>query len=288
MVPMTSRRPQRSGTTLVELTVALVLLLIVLSLGALAARRSISTVARVSLIESRATGIADALRTLSRHAVNADPRANDIRIARDSVLDLVHTIGLTTACKVRGDTLVITQADDSLPWRTTAPRGITADDAVRVWNEASQVWITRSIRVVASASGTCGDSAATWPGTASQRLILNDSLLEIRPGAIVRVLQRERWSLLRGADGLWSLSLATWDAASNRFDLPQPLLSALASPGSPFGRGFSVMATDSADHTLVDDSTLLRVRSIVAVLRSTRHALYGMRIDSVRINVGAH
>lgn len=285
---MTHRRRQRRGTTLIELTVALVLLLIVLSLGSLAARKSISTVARVSLIESRSTGIADALRTLARHTVNADPRANDIRVARESVLDLVHTIGLSTVCRVRADTLSITQADDSLPWRTTVPRGITPDDEVRVWNEAIQLWHTRGIRVTAGASGRCGDSSATWPGTASQRLILSDSLPGIRPGAIVRVLQRERWSLVRGADGLWSLSLATWDAAGARFDVPQPLVSALASPGSPLGPGLSVVAIDSAGHTLIADSTLLRTRSIFVVLRSARHALDGTRTDSVRINVGAH
>jgi type II secretory pathway pseudopilin PulG len=277
----------RPGLTLVEITVSLVLLLVLLSVGSLVARRSIQTLARVSTTELRTATLSDALRTLTRHVRNADPAAHDLRAAGDSVLDLVHTIGAATLCRVSRDTIVLPAPDDTLPWATTLPRWVTTDDAVRVWHDDEARWIERGIRSVAPASGVCGDSAAPWPGRAGQRLLIDDTIGGARPGAFVRVLQRERWSLVRGGDGQWSLALATWDALSRTFSTPQPVVAPLAAPTAPDGPGLLVRAVDAAGRH-VADSGLADTRAVIVSLRSKQHARLGTIVDSVRINVGPH
>ncbi len=279
--------PLRSGLTLIEITVSLLLLLVLLSVGSLVARRSIQTVATVSTVELRSATLSDGLRTLARHVSNSDPVANDLRFARDSVLDLVHAIGVTTICTLSRDTITLSAANDTLPWSSALPRGVTTDDALRVWSDTEQRWIQRAVRVVAGASGSCGDSASVWPGRASQRVIIDSSVAGIRPGALVRVLQRERWSLVRGGDGQWSLSLATWDALGRTFSTPQPLVTPLASPTAPGGPGLTVRAIDAAGQPLADNA-LARTRAILVWLRSAHQARLGIIADSVRINVGPH
>lgn len=281
------RTSQRNGLTLIEMMVAVMLLLVVVAIGAIAARRTLAIEARTSMRASRESGISDALRTLARHASNAEPARGDIRRARDTVLDIVHTLGITTVCRVSRDTVVIPSDADSLPWSTVLPRAVTADDEVRVWRDDTHDWAQRSVRSVTGASGACGDSVRTWPGRAAQRLVLSDTVSGAGPGAPMRVLQRERWSLVRGGDGAWALSMATWDAARGVFQVPQPLLAPLASPTAMGGAGFAIRAIDAGGATIVD-SALIRTRSLLAVLRAPRHQLYGSVSDSVRINVGAH
>ncbi len=280
------RTDSRRGVTLIELIVSLMLLLVVIAIGAIAARRTMSVQARMAVRDSRAAAIGDALRTLARHVAGAEPR-RDLRRARDTVLDLVHTIGVTSVCRVRGDTIFIGSDADSLPWSTVLPRGVSTDDEVRLWRDVLHDWPQRGVRSVGSASGPCGDSAHVWPGRAVQRVTLSDTLSGIEIGAPVRVLQRERWSLVRGGDGGWALSMATWDAARRAFDVPQPLLAPLAAPAAIDGAGFSIVAIDALG-VRVPDSALATTRSLLAVLRAPRHQIYGVISDSVRINVGPH
>ena len=283
-MPPSSLRP---GLTLIEMTVSLLLVLVLVSVGSLVARKSIQTVATVSTTESRSGTLSDGLRTLARHVSNADPIANDLRFARDSVLDLVHTIGVATICTVTRDTIVLSAANDTLPWGSMLPRGVTTDDALRIWSDTEQRWVQRGIRAVTGAAGPCGDSATVWPGRASQRMIIDSAVAGIRPGAFVRVLQRERWSLVRGGDGQWSLSLATWDALGRTFSTPQPLVSPLAAPTAPGGPGVTVRAIDAAGRQL-DDSALARTRAVLVWLRSAPQTRLDIITDSVRINVGPH
>ena len=274
------------GVTLIELLVSLMLLLVVIAIGAIAARRTLSIQARSALIDGRASAISDALRTLARHTAHADPQHNDIRVARDTAIDIMHPIGVTSVCRSQADSAIITPGGDSLPWSTTLPRAITTDDHLRLWSDAQQAWIDRSVRSVGPATGLCGDSAV-YPGRAMQRVVLSDTLGALRAGMPVRVLQRERWSLVRGGDGAWALSMATWDAARAAFNTPQPLLAPLASPSAAGGAGFVIHAID-ARGTVVADTALAATRSVIAILRAPRHAVYGPLSDSVRINVAVH
>jgi prepilin-type N-terminal cleavage/methylation domain-containing protein len=287
MVRLMRPNTPRPGLTLIEMVVSLMLMLVLLSVASLIARRSIQTVSTVSTGEVRGSALSDGLRTLSRHVSTAEPLANDVRMARDSVLDLVHTIGVATICTVDRDTVVLSAANDTLPWSTMLPRNVTTDDGLRIWSDADQRWIDRSVSIVGAAAGGCGDSTTSWPGRAGQRLIMDDSIAGLRPGAVVRVLQRERWSLVRGGDGQWSLSLATWDAGSRSFATPQPLVTPLAAPTAPSGPGLTIRAVDAAGRPFAD-SALSSTRSIAVRLNGAIHPRAGSLTDSVRINVGAH
>ena len=277
-------RATRAGVTLIELMIAMTLLLVVAAIGGVTVRRTLKVQAHLARVESRTTTLTDALRTIGRHAENADPALGDLRRARDTVLELIHAIGITSICRTIGDTLVIGSGNDSLPWLSVSPRAVTTDDAVRMWLETPPHWETREISAVGVASGTCGDTTLGWPDRATQRITLASTVAGLHVGAPVRVLQREKWSLVRGGDGTWALSLATWDAARNAFTTPQPLASPLAAPSAPDGAGLSLRAIDYAGAPL-PDSALRTARSLLVTLRTPRHPRDGTLTDSVRINV---
>lgn len=280
-------RRARRGVTIVELVVAITLLLLLMGIGAITATRALATQARSSAADTRAVAISDALHTLARHTIDADPGAGDLFVVRDTVLQLRRAIGITSVCRTAADTLVISTGDATLPWSTTLPRLVTDDDEVRLWHESSRSWMHRRVRLASSASGVCGDSLSPWPDRARQRLVLDSGLPGIRAGSTVRVLQRERWSLVRGGDGKWSLALASWNSARSGFGTPQPLLSPLASPSAPTGPGFAVRAISKTGVTL-PPTALADAHSIIAVIRSATHPQIGHASDSVRMNVRTH
>jgi Tfp pilus assembly protein PilE len=274
----------RCGTTLVELLVAIVLVTILAAIGGVVTQRVLTVHARTAATDSRRSALADALATLVRHAASVQPGHGDLRVARDTSLEFVHDIGMTTVCRVRGDTLVVTNAADTVPWSATLPRAITTDDELRVWHDADARWVRRSVLAVAPVSGACGDSSLAWPGSGTQQLVLDSSTAGVRPGVVVRVRQRERWSLVRGGDGNWSLSMATWDATRHRFAVPQPLLSPLSPPASHVGPGMVVRAVDAMGSVL-PDSALAHTHALLVSLRFTTAVRTGAITDSVRINV---
>lgn len=284
---MTTRRT-RAGVTLLELLVSMLLLLVVIAIGAVTSQRTLTVQSRLGVLTARRDGISDALRTIGRHAAGVDPAAGELLAARDSLLELRHTIGVATVCRSGGDTLILEHGPDSVAWAGTLPRAVTADDELRLWDDGVGRWAGRRILTIGSASGACGDSTTPWPGRAAFRVVVDSFVGAIRPGGLVRVLQRERWSLVRSGDGRWSLSLATWDAARRAYDPSQPLLAPLASPIAPGGQGFTVRAIDRAGVVLIDSIALRRTRSLLATLRTAAHSRLGTTVDSIRVNVGAH
>ena len=276
----------RRGVTLVELLVAMMLLLVLLSISGASMQRLLAVQAHTGTVDARAGAISDALQTLRRHAASIDLAAGDLRVARDTALELVRTVGVTTVCRASGDTLTVTSSADTMPWSSTMPRAITSDDAVRVWHDRDARWIAREILGVLPASGACGDSTIAWRDRATQQLILDSGTTGMLPGLAVRVVQRERWSLVRGGDGKWSLSLATWNAVRNTFNTPQPLLSPLAAPSAASGPGLSVRALDTQGRQLPDSARNSAV-AVLLMLRGLPSPRDGAPIDSVRIHVGS-
>ncbi len=287
MVQPVTRHGRRRGTTLVELLVSLVLVTLLVGIGSMSTRRVLAVQARTARDDARHAALTDALLTLSRQAASADPLMGDLRVARDTALELLHDIGMTTVCRTAGDTLVVTSGADTLPWSATLPRLVTTDDFVRIWHDADARWIARRVLAATPASGPCGDSSLAWPDRGTQQLLLDSTTAGMRPGVVVRVLQHERWSMVRGADGNWSLSLATFDATRNTMSSPQPLLSPLAAPSAPSGPGLAVRAIDAQGRTL-PDTALAQTRALMLTLRLATSARQHATTDSIRINVGIH
>ena len=281
---MTARHLRR-GTSVIELLVVLVLLVPVLAIGALAIRRILTTEAELGTMSARASAIADALQTIARHVRVINPQAGDLHAATGSTLDITTTIGVTAVCRVRGDTLYVTSGSESSAWAGTLPRSVTATDAVRLWDEGGTSWIARGVKAVAASALPCGEPHAPWPGIAAQRLLLSDSTPGLRPGALVRVVERERWTLALSGDGRWSLMLADWNPITSAFAVAQPFLAPLAPLTSPTGAGVLVRARDASGAVLAAGS-LSSARLIDVILRSAPHARYGSITDSVRVDVG--
>ena len=93
-------RATRAGVTLVELLVAMVLLLVLLAISSTSMQRLLAVQARTGTGDARGNATSDALQTLRRHAATIDLAAADLRVARDTALELVHTVGVTTVCRV--------------------------------------------------------------------------------------------------------------------------------------------------------------------------------------------
>ncbi len=277
----------RAGVTLIELMVALVLLSMVLAIGALIAQRVLHVEYRTSALSVRRQSLSDALVTLARHVAEIDPRAGDLRVASDTALELLRPVGVTSVCRIVADTLTVGSGSDTLAWSTRLPRSVAVGDQVRAWTDATGRWQTRTVIDVLPASDACGDSVFPWPDRAVQRVVIDDSMPTIHPGAVLKVLQHERWSLLRGGSGEWSLALSAWDPARAQLGIPQPVHSPLASPIAPGGAGFSVRAVDTVGAVLTAGQ-LTRARSLLVVLRTPAHVRFGVTSDSVRINVGHH
>ncbi|MES3036098.1 MAG: hypothetical protein V4813_18985 [Gemmatimonadota bacterium] len=277
----------RTGVTLVELLVSLVLLLALLAISGASMQRLLAVQSRTGAGDARSRATSDALQTVRRHAGTIDVGNGDLLVARDTALELVRTVGVTTTCRSSGDTLVVTSGADTLPWSSTLPRAISTDDAVRLWHETDARWVSRRVLGALPASGPCGDGGAPWPDVASQALVLDSMPSGVRPGAAVRVVQRERWSLVRGGDGRWSLALASWNAARTTFDTPQPLLSPLSAPSATGGPGLVVRALN-AQGAVVADSALRSAVALVVMLRGLPASRDAAPFDSVRIHVGAH
>jgi len=162
---------------------------------------------------------------------------------------------------------------------------VTTSDALRLWREADASWIARGVLAASTSSLPCGEAWAPWPGAAAQRLRLTDAATGLRPGALVRVVERERWSLAASGDGSWSLTLTGWNPGTGAFAVPQPFVSPLAPLTSPGGAGFRVRARD-ASGAVLGPGSLDSARFIDVILRSAPHARYGVILDSVRVNVG--
>ncbi len=282
---MTRAHPRR-GTSLIELLVVLVLLLPVLSIGAIATRRVLTTEAALGTRAGRAAAISDALQAIARHLRSIDPKAGDLVSASGSTLDVTTTLGIATVCRSRRDTLFITLGSDSAAWSGVLPRNVSGTDAVRLWRDRSGTWISRGIKTVATSAVPCGEPFAPWPGAATQRLVLSDSAPDVRPGALVRIVERERWTLSLSGDGTWSLTLASWNPGTAAFAVAQPLLAPLAPASTPTGAGFTVRTRDAAG-TLLTTGSLTAARAVDIVLRSAPHTRYGSITDSVRVDVGA-
>jgi hypothetical protein len=262
-------------------------LLMLLAIGARVAVRVLESESRQGVIGARRHALADALHTLSRHAEHIDPTHGDLVVARDTALELLHPVGISVVCQVRGDTLTLAAERDSVVWSAMLPRSVAAGDRVRVWSEAAAAWQQRDVIAISGASGACGDTLTPWPDRAAQRVRLSDTIAGLRPGAMVRVLQSQRWSLVRSGTGDWSLSLASWEFARGALGTPQPVFAPLAAPTAPGGAGLHVRAVD-ASGAVLDAASLARARSLLVVLRTARHPRFGALTDSVRINVGQH
>lgn len=227
----------RSGaTSLAELCIALVIGFVAAAVGGsvlLAAERHARR-DRDSGRESQA--VRDVSHVLVTELVSA--RAGSLVLRGDTAIDIASHVGVSVACRVGPDELVLLPALTSLPapythWRQAAEAG----DQLSVWDTtAGGAWLSARIDSVAAKSDGAGCPAdgafRTADDSVARRAV---TWLRVSPllapgvvrGAPVRVYRELRWMLYRSSGKSWWLGMRRCNAGCAA---AQPVAGPLAAP----------------------------------------------------------
>jgi len=222
---------KRTGTTLAELMIALVLGGAVVGAFArtlVVQRRAESSVASVNA----PAAAADEVVRVATAALARVAASDRLVIRGDTAIEWHATVGVALACAAGGDSLVVPSAGTSSWWEAVPDSG----DAVDV-GAPDGSWVRyeiMSVRVRASGAA-CGGPERTL---LVQPALADDALPS------VRVTRRMRFTLYRGGDGAWWLgerrcSLAESAACSAAQPVAGPLRAA------PFGLAFRIDSTQA-------------------------------------------
>ena len=226
----------RSGFTLFEMTVVLVLIGLVLGLisaiGTKLQRQLHETLAHVATAEE----LSSAAAILPLDVRSLSPLAGDIRAgeARDTSLEIRVTVASGVICALTPTTLVL--APLVLPGARRATPSLQAGDTAWVLadSDTGESWRSLSVRAVRPVTGGCARVVDT-PGHSvfdvDRQLALDvrDSIPDTS-GILARVTRPVRYDIYRAGDGLWYLGLRTWSSATAQFTGVQPLAGPYASP----------------------------------------------------------
>lgn len=230
------KRRVPSGTTLLELLVALPLMAL---LGGVAVLLLLQTHRAVRASD----GIIAANREL-RHAVAV--LSSDLRPLRgidliawsDTAIEFNAMVGAGIVCEGRGslrqlDLLPITDHDPArTSWSSTPQLG----DAVTAWRSSGISGIPEAVQVrvlrITSARGCAASPLvqhSSLPAALVQRILLADTLPRaLLLGSPVRVTRRVRFATYQSSDGLWYVGRTTWSAGS--WDVIQPVAGPVLAP----------------------------------------------------------
>lgn len=244
----------RAGITLVELLVALPIMGIV---GLIAVLLLIAAERQAR----RADAVGGSMRELRHAAVIIGSDLRPLRPAdlvawTDTSLDFDATIGVGTACDVRGVGPQVNVLPAAAPNASTDPAGMRwiapaqDGDLLTVWLAAAPPlaptpW--RSLVRDAITSNACAGSLLRSNGAAAVRLLLDDPLpSQIAEGTPVRLTRRTRLHHYRASDGFWYLGRRTRGRAV--WDVTQPVAGPFASAAL---RGLRFAVADSMGSVLL-------------------------------------
>jgi len=256
--PARARRAARSGSTLIELVVALALAGVIAG----AALRLLDHTQRfargTALVTEERAQLWGASATLRAAIEELSTSGGDLRTATDSSLTWAGMIGHAVACRLApmGADLPPANLASGIPltWWAMTPQ---AGDEVALLDEGTRLgaaddrWFASRVVTVASVPNGCSGTSFVDPvadaGKAGWHVRLADSLPpSVRPGAAVRVFRLQRMSLYRSA-GQWMLGWADWNAAAGAWNIIQPLAGPLQPHSAPPGAsGLALAWLDSA------------------------------------------
>lgn len=267
----------RSGSSLVELLVALGLAAVLLAAATgsmLRQQRSARWVGAFGAVESQAS---HAVRLLPDELALLDAAAGDVVAgqASDSTVELRAVVASSVACD--SATNVVTLAPDmgAMPPLGGVARTIAAGDSL--WFLDSLGWRARGVLAATRATSGCLRPAA--PSGATTRLTL-DAPVDVGGGTPLRVTRHERWLFYRASDGRWYLGFRDWNVAGARFNATQPV-------AGPFvktlrsGERTGFRFYDSLGNALIPDGSNEGGIARVRVTALSAVAAYGA-VDTVR------
>lgn len=248
--PRANRPKERHRTafTLAEVLITLALSALVLgiavSVGARLQHRLLAESTRLAVDEQLAA--AAQLVPLDLRAASAP--AGDVVEARDTSLQLRSTTATGVVCGGSPTSLLVAShlGAGARSVALAATGGDTLwllvdSDSVERWRPFRLSGARRtaaSCPMLDAAAAQLFDVAQLWAAD------LRDSA-SVAPGTFVRTTRPVRYSFYRAGDGHWYLGLHSWNAATARFNLVQPLAGPYASPLTG-GTGFRYFDTSDA------------------------------------------
>ena len=249
-------RRTRSGTTLLDLLVALPLI-------ALLGITAIQLLLGVHRTVIRTDGTLGATREL-RHGASVlstelrGLRSRDLVAWADTAVEFDATVGMGVTCAVSADRMSVDVVEGDANAAADA-NAIGADALAATWNQPPQpgdralLWVAGptptdtlrgvevTVRSVATGSG-CGLSPlAGFRGAGSERIELSAPVPGVLAvGTPIRIIRRTRYSLYRASDGDWFLGRRT--RGPSGWDVIQPVAGPLL-PARAFGMVVTVHDT---------------------------------------------
>jgi hypothetical protein len=260
----------RSGATLIELVVTLVIAGVALALIAgisIRQQRVVSDLTDAAATESQ---IGDALSVLSAGLAGVSSGAGDIREARDTALEIRTTVASAVACDTAAGRVVLSPPSGGASAYASIATPIESGDTAWILSPTDTAETWRPFRVASVSSAPAGDCAATGPRldaaarSSARSAVGLDGFSVAHLGMPIRFTRPARYSVYRGSDGQWYLGFREWDYATARFNGIQPVAGPFASPAS------NGLVFQFADTT---------ARTIAAPVADTR-AIALLRIDA--------
>ena len=278
---------QRNAFTLAEVLITLALSALVLgiavSVGARLQHRLLAESTRLSSEEQ----LASAAQLVPLDLRAASPAAGDVVEARDTSLQLRATTGTGVVCGGSARSILVASylGPGARALTLAAASGDTLwllvdGDSLEQWRPFRISGIRRmatSCPVLDAGGEQLFDVAHLWAAD------LSDSAV-VTPGTFVRTTRPVRYSFYRAGDGHWYLGLHSWNVATARFNLVQPLAGPYASSLTG-GTGFRYF--DARDAALplgaADGRQVARVE--MQLVAMSPGAVLPLPADTVRVVV---
>lgn len=275
---------RRSGLTLVELVVAVVLAAIILGAATASSMRQQHSHAGILSTTDTDAQIRAATLVLAGQLELLDPLAGDLvqGEAEDTAMQVRAPVAQSLACRREvGAVTLVPGVPGSivLGGSVSTPR---AGDTL--WWLADSAWRASKIAGVNSVTVTC--AGVLGVGRTVQALLSGTDTVDA--GSPIRVTRQTRYSIYRASDGTYQLGIREWSDSTHRFSAPQPVAGPLLPRRGARRTGFRYFDAGGAELTLaagpIDVATVARIRisaqSIVAVRTSAQDSV---RVDSVDV-----
>ena len=268
---------RRSGSSLVELLVALGLAAVLLTAATGSMLRQQRATRWIGVFGAAESQASHTVRLLPDELALLDAAAGDVvpGQASDSMLELRTVVASAITCDTATSAVTLAPDAGAAPPLGGMARPIAAGDSL--WFLDSLGWRARA--VVAASRSTSGCVRPPAPSAVTTRLAL-DAAMDVGGGTPLRITRHERWVFYRASDGRWYLGIRDWNAASARFNSPQPV-------AGPFVRALrsgertGLRFFDSLGNALAPDGTNEGGIARVRVTALSDVATYGA-VDTVR------
>ena len=212
---------RRTGTSLVELLVALTLGGAVLTVVASSMLRQQRGARWIEGLTGAELQLRPVMRLLADELSDLDASAGDIAAgqASDSSLQLRAVVATSLTCD-SASTVTLLPEGAATPAMGSSARTPAIGDSLWLYRGAAYGWQARSVVGVTRVTSAC--AVPTSASAPTFQLVL-DAPADAPAGTAVRVTRWERWVVYRASDGRWYAGIRDFSPTTNRFLAAQPI-----------------------------------------------------------------